>query len=236
MGNVKLHIRSRLRRANAAGYSAIRRKKMRNKILIRLFLSAVVIGLTPTITSAQAPTILFPNGGEVFSQGENVIIRWTSSGTPSSVGLNILQNDNHVLGIGNIPNTGSYVWTVPTNFFGPGFKIKIYGEGEDTSDEPFSIVSPSISVLSPNGGEKWVVGQTYTIGWDSSGIPANNFIGIQLSYMTTEGLRYEEVISSQILNTGSYDWTISPGVISGRLPDQFEIRVIATGYSPLGLS
>ena len=32
------------------------------------------------------------------------------------------------------------------------------------------VVKPSITVLSPNGGETWVVGQTYDVTWKSSGV------------------------------------------------------------------
>jgi hypothetical protein len=95
-------------------------------------------------------TILYPNGGEILTQGEQVTILWTSSGRPDYAGLNLLQNDNAVLGIGNVPNTGSYVWTVPTTFSGTGFTIKIYGEGVwDYSDAPFSIV-PAYMQLIPD--------------------------------------------------------------------------------------
>jgi|GEM_PF-5806184 len=91
--------------------------------------------VTPSIT------VLSPNGGETLQQGQQFTIRWTTGDPASFVGLNLLQNDNHVLMIGNVSNTGSYVWTVPSTFLGSNFKVRIFGNTVDTSNAPFSIVN-----------------------------------------------------------------------------------------------
>lgn len=111
-------------------------------------------------------TILSPNGGESFLHGSQISIKWKSSETPSYVGLNLLQNGNHIMGIGNVPNTGSYNWIVPTTISGSSFKVRAYGEGViDESDASFVIAKPSISILSPNGGETWQLKYPHTITW-----------------------------------------------------------------------
>ncbi len=87
-------------------------------------------------------TILSPNGGEMFEAGESYWIKWTPYGDkPTYVGLNLLRENNSVLGIGNVPNTGSYEWTIPPDFLGnSNFKIEIFGDGVvDESDAPFTI-------------------------------------------------------------------------------------------------
>jgi len=53
---------------------------------------------------------------------------------PSSVRLilNLLQNNGYVYQIADsFPNTGSYAWTVPSNYSGTGFKIYIAAMGSD---------------------------------------------------------------------------------------------------------
>lgn len=62
-----------------------------------------------------------------------------------------------------------------------------------------------IRVLFPNGGEVWQVGQTYSIKWNSSGIPNN--ASIKIGYYSSnlqEGLAQIAVVP----NTGYYSWTI----------------------------
>jgi len=55
-----------------------------------------------------------------------------------------------------------YSWP---NTLNPGIEI-----ASDTSDAAFSIVEPPITVLSPNGGEKFNEGQDISITWTSKGV------------------------------------------------------------------
>ncbi|PIT87744.1 MAG: hypothetical protein COU31_01205, partial [Candidatus Magasanikbacteria bacterium CG10_big_fil_rev_8_21_14_0_10_40_10] len=71
-------------------------------------------------------------------------------------------------------------------------------------------VKPSITVLSPNGGEMWGIGSTQTIKWNTTGYDsnANVQLGIYDIRYNTEGGAYPEnniVFSTK--NTGSYTWT-----------------------------
>lgn len=83
-----------------------------------------------------------PNGGEVFAQGSRIKVRWKSSSSPSYVGLNLMQNGAVIQGR-NVNNTGSFVWQLPPDLSGSGFKFRIYGEGVvDESNESFDVVAP----------------------------------------------------------------------------------------------
>ena len=107
-----------------------------------------------------------------------------------------------------IPNTGNYNWTTPSSLtdglgrimtLGTGniYKITVYldrigGECKvqrcDVSDAPFSIVAagaPYITVLSPNGGETWEIGKSYTVKWQSSMIKTVN---IQIRNINESGV------------------------------------------------
>lgn len=71
---------------------------------------------------------------------------------------------------------------------------------------------PSITVISPNGGENWKIGETRNITWASQGFNATNYnvqIGIiDTRYSTEVGARAEQTIANNIPNSGSYAWTI----------------------------
>ena len=69
-----------------------------------------------------------------------------------------------------------------------------------------SLAQPSITVISPNGGETLTIGQTYNIVWNKGSYPdVNVVIGIQdpKFYQGYVG------ITQAIPNTGSYQWTVA---------------------------
>ncbi len=74
---------------------------------------------------------------------------------------------------------------------------------------------PSITVISPNGGEVWEWDVTQTITWQTQG--TINMVDIE--YSTDNGATWYEVMT--VLNTGSYDWLVPNWAIS----DQCLVRV-----------
>jgi len=63
--------------------------------------------------------------------------------------------------------------------------------------------SPSLTLISPNGGEHWPMGSQQQIRWATTGsVPQ-----VSLSY-STDGFLTTQVIASAITNTGSYTWTV----------------------------
>jgi hypothetical protein len=154
-----------------------------------------------SITSNQPSiTVLSPNGGEIFNQGgvlagafttsniaygtfcEVAIVGRKSDGSPvdSTIAtLSMLATDRQV-----------FSGTIPTNLVPTGsYKIRVDCGGsaliaQDQSDSSFSITSgttiqPSITVLSPNGGETFTDGQSINVSWSSVG---GNKVEIYLAY------------------------------------------------------
>jgi len=67
-----------------------------------------------------------------------------------------------------------------------------------------------IQIVSPNGGEKWEVGKTYTIRWDTT-LDSSHRVAIGLidtRFSSEGGSRPEQTIASSVPNTGSYAWNI----------------------------
>ncbi|MGB8657665.1 MAG: dockerin type I domain-containing protein [Candidatus Zixiibacteriota bacterium] len=68
----------------------------------------------------------------------------------------------------------------------------------------FWIGPPQIRVVSPNGGETWVVGDAHNIAWLSENFDGAN---VKIEYSTNSGANWLPVVNSTP-NTGSYPWLI----------------------------
>ncbi len=99
---------------------------------------------------------------------------------------------------------------------------------------------PSVTVLSPNGGEAWTIGSTQTIKWNS-----NNFSGgvvyfelIDSRYnAATEDNQTHFKIANAVPNTGSYSWTIPSGIGNQTVTSgsQYKVRISAYKTTSTGL-
>jgi len=137
--------------------------------------------------SPQFITVTSPNGGEKWIKGNTYNITWDSTGIDT---VNIhAACGRYYEDIVDLPSSsagGSYSWKVPAHWWNyDRCRVKVskniisgYTWGTyipyDTSDNWFSVIdaqdTQSITVISPNGGEKWIKGNTYNITWDSTGI------------------------------------------------------------------
>jgi len=95
-----------------------------------------------------------------------------------------------------------------------------------------SSIQPSVTILSPNGGEKYQIGDTINISWSASDVPADTTVGLQLMY-NLNGSIFEDVITpsdSSLDSKDEYSWVI-PAKYSGNgmKSDWFKIRAILSG-------
>lgn len=79
---------------------------------------------------------------------------------------------------------------------------------------------PSITVISPNGGESWVVGTKHAITWSVSNL--NGYVKIDL---LKSGSTVKTITSSVAASSGSYNWSISSSQSSG---NDYRIRITST--------
>jgi hypothetical protein len=197
------------------------------------------------ITSATStPSIIVtsPNGGESWVPGTTPTITWTSSGSVGSyVNIYLLKAGAVVQTISTYTlNDGSFAsWTIPDGFtMGTDYRIRITSATSasitDTSNSNFIITSatstPSITVISPDGGESWarMMGTgKYLIQWSYTGNPGSTvkielLDGGVLSKVLTSGT------SIGSAGSGSYSWTISSDT---ELGTNYMIRVTSTSNS-----
>ncbi len=184
-------------------------------------------------------TVSSPNGQEVWVNGSQQTIRWTSKGVGAMqpVEINLERKgptDTQFWNIGTIatnqPGSGSYTWTVSSKdttgsiVANSQYKILIgrdlaKGTGPvDESDNYFLIATPttqsSITVLYPNGGDVLNNGgrdNITTIRWDSSGIDNSNVQIVLVNKTNDEAT----LIASNVPNTGSYNWKMDPTIATG---------------------
>ena len=155
-------------------------------------------------------TVISPNGGENWQIGSSHNITWNSPGI-TNVKIEYTSNNGSSWStiITNYPASGgSYLWTIP-NAPSTQCKVRISDAGNasvsDQSDNVFTISSSNqlVTVISPNGGENWLVGSVNYITWNSSGI-AN----VKIEYTTDNGNSWTTIISTYQASAGSYFWTV----------------------------
>ncbi|HUW71723.1 MAG TPA: peptidoglycan-binding protein [Candidatus Humimicrobiaceae bacterium] len=240
-------------------------------------------GACVSATTTPSITVLSPNGGEQWVQGNTYDITWTSSGVEKIYMNLVYSNGASAWVAGGIEaSLGKYAWTISSNIpTGDRLKIIITAEEQvsfpalqDESDNYFTIVSrtltctdsdggkdyyvkgtvtygstvntdtcsasgylfeqyclngnpvqgtywcpndckdgacvsatttPSIAVVSPNGGEAWESGKTYDIRWQSQGVDR---IAILIADYTYSSEIIKPIIEDISAATGRYTWTI----------------------------
>jgi hypothetical protein len=101
-----------------------------------------------------------------------------------------------------------------------------------------SSAQPTITVLSPNGGEIFVIGNNYQIKWQSSGSGADQNVEIDLERKTATDSQFWNVgtIATGQPGTGTYQWHVAANDIAGA---QYKIligRNLASGLGPVAES
>ncbi len=168
--------------------------------------------VTPTMT------VVSPNGGETWRAGEFRDIRWTSLGNIDKVKIEYSIDFGRTwLSIEeNTPNTGQYAWTVP-QLFSNQCMVRIMdaqdGSPVDRSDDIFTITdgsAPGIQLLSPNGGEHWLLSTDQNIIWNSQDVDTH----VKIEYTSNGGLTWQ-TITSNTYNDGLFIWRVT-GPASGQ--------------------
>ncbi len=163
--------------------------------------------LTPPEVSTLA--LLAPNGGESLVRGTTYAIQWSSQNV-DNVGLAYSVDDGAAwTAIDTVAaDAGQYDWSVPSSLTTTG-RVRIYDVDDatlaDTSAATFSIVEPSESVtlLSPNGYQRWGAGSTYKILFSTRDVSS-----VDLSYSLDDGQTWETIASGYAATSGAYSWTL----------------------------
>ncbi len=79
--------------------------------------------------------------------------------------------------------------------------IKDFLLSQDTAELP-PVAPPSVTLISPNGGERWDVGTTQQITWSAANVSA-----VEIEY-SRDGITWLSIIDEFPADAGSYAWTV----------------------------
>jgi hypothetical protein len=162
----------------------------------------------------ESITVAVPNGGEVWCLGNSELIQWTTQNFAGSVKIELSRSGPSgpwdTL-LSDTPNDGAEPWVVsgpPSSDCYVRISDTADGSPSDISDAAFAIAEQAVSVVSPNGGELWLVGGSYEITWDSNECIAE--VSIELSREGAGGAW--ETLFGSTLNDGTQSWAVTgPG-------------------------
>ena len=169
-----------------------------------------------------------PNGGENWCAGSTQLITWTAAQV-TDVKIEYSTNggaDWNTI-VSSTPSDGEHSWDIPSDLStSTACRVKISdldGDPFDISDDDFTITEKSLAVISPNGGETWVVDSTYDIVWSSACIES-----VRIEYSTDGGINWLTIVD---VTGADYAWQV-PDTPS----DSCRVRTCDVGGAPCDTS
>ncbi len=181
---------------------------------------------TPGIAAKPAKiTVTAPQGGQVLRSGDQATIAWKYSGEiggllyirlihhagdPAGHGLfDVVLDPKAPSGSGG---HGSLNWVVPDVPTGYTYTVDIGSPHTGAASQKFTIVNPkqqpTIKVTSPNGGEVWRKGKTYSITWTHVADPKQKVIVTLLSGLDPGTFRQLGEVPAGANGAGSFSWKV----------------------------
>jgi len=150
-----------------------------------------------------------PNGGENLGAGQTVNIEFLTNFV-NYVKLEYSVNSGltwqPIINVYPAQN-GVYSWVIPQGINSQAMMLKISNAANisltDLSDAVFSVGPPSITLLSPNGGELFNPGTVRQISWTGTGISAL----VKLDY-SVDSMQSWINIQPSVQNTGSFNFSV----------------------------
>jgi hypothetical protein len=183
---------------------------------------------TPGIAAKPARiTIASPQGGQMLRCGETAAITWNYSGDPGGpLYIRLIHHAGDPAGHGLFDvlissqapagsgGHGSLSWVVPDVPTGFAYTVDIGAPNTGAASQKFTIVNPqqqpTLKITSPNGGEVWQKGKTYTITWSHVADPTQKVIITLLNGLDVSHFRTLGEAPAGANGTGSFSWTV-PG-------------------------
>lgn len=158
-----------------------------------------------------------PNGGEVWTSGEQHVLTWQLPLDAVNASLEFSTNFGvSWQPIATIPATQKeYSWTIPAvpNEIATAVARVSVTEAPDhfdISDQAFTIrpvVRPSILLTYPNGGEKLEGGNATTVRWQAANLPGGTGPEMRLQFSLDRGISWTEITRVDA-RTGQHLWNV----------------------------
>ncbi len=184
-----------------------------------------------TIAAPTPITVTSPNVGEQWAQGSAHDITWQATGAEKVIIYlqDVNSQRSYVIGSSITASKGLYHWGGRVEYDPTPLPVGQYRVVITTRDSPkvtgsstndLTIVAPSITVTSPNGGENLAVGSTQNITWTIAGT-IEGYVKIDL-YKTGKFLYTIGHLATSTAPGGTYSWKIPTSATTG---SDYTIRV-----------
>jgi surfactin synthase thioesterase subunit len=193
---------------------------------LNLFTIIFVLTVFPQIFAQGFITVTSPNGGESWQAGSSHFISWNDN-LPGNVKIELFKGGAfHSTISTSTTSDGNRSWDIPLGLAAASdYTIKITSVDSasvfDISDANFTVYSPVITVTDPNGGESWIIGDSYLITWTDN-------IAENVELQLYKGGSFYTSITTSTTSDGSYTWNIPGGTISG---SDYKIRIASVDNS-----
>jgi hypothetical protein len=204
-----------------------------------LVLACIVLQAVPVMVAAEGtsvtgtvPLVIYDVNASAIGYDSAIIVWKTNGGASSQVFYDTefhenitdyayyTSEDTTPVTEHSIPLTGLSLPTTYTTYHYRARSVATV-DGTDfiaiSDDYNFTTTGPTITVISPNGGEYWTIGCRQTINWTSAGVTGN--VRIELS--RNGGSTWKTIMRSTP-NDGSQVWRVT-----GPATDQARIRVVS---------
>lgn len=202
-----------------------------------------------TITNGDPPpppglTVLSPNGGETWVAGTPHPITWNYSDLTGEVYIGLIAENMNAITIlaPAVPIADQqFMWNIPAGIMPGRYMVQIVWITDmavyigDISDGFFNIASNNppppagIDLLSPDGGEVWLIGEVHTIQW-AAAQPAGM---ISLSLLGLNDPAAFTMIIAENIPAGQ---SVFPWMVPDIVPPGNGYRVAATLVGPDGVA
>jgi hypothetical protein len=178
-----------------------------DSLLVAAGIAAAEDDIAPPLATL---TLLTPNGGEGWSFDSRRRIEWTSSALSGRVSLEMSRDGGATWTAiaASTDNDGAFNWTVTPPATARA-RVRVCSVATpalcDASNGDFRIAAAVITVIEPNGGEKWVLNTTRQIQWTSAGPVGGN---VRVELRRGPGAAWEPLFE-EIANDGAQNWTVT---------------------------
>ncbi|MDO8473993.1 MAG: CARDB domain-containing protein [bacterium] len=184
--------------------------------------------IPPTIVTQTSPVLTL---GTIITQGSAIQVPLTWTNVQGAMKYNVYnkhsQNEAYgaaIAGVGGLSYTATALATQDNYFqIQACSSITCYPSNEVFVQQALGVTQPSITVLSPNGGEQWAVGNTYDVTWNNYSLPSTCNVSVTLFNPSNNGSAYGGNNTPIPASLGKYSFYVSSVIPIG---DNYKIQVI----------
>ncbi|MCH9030396.1 MAG: hypothetical protein IH819_12515, partial [Bacteroidetes bacterium] len=153
-------------------------------------------------------TVITPNGGESWQAGTAKSITWTDN-IAENITIDLYKGGTfHSIISTSTSSDGTRNWNIPFALeSGNNYTVKITSVSDpgisDFSNSSFTIIGNQVTIITPNGGEDYLIGSSQIITW------TDNLTG-NVEIQLFKGGIFHSIITTSTASDGTYTWNI-PG-------------------------